>query len=203
MFTPDGSFRTGDMGFMRRLCRYFKITDRKKDMIVVSGLRYFPMRSRDVASMHTEVLSQSCHDRRARIRIRRGGEDLRRAPESTAHRGGVARALQEVPYPVQGAEDHRAPRRSAPEVQHRQDSASTAQGAGALPSIRQPRPKGRTRSSRRSFARCAPSALSTTSRTRARRRTAIEWRGRRCLCRPWRSAPTRIRRAPHPLPSCP
>ncbi|MGE5713252.1 MAG: AMP-binding protein, partial [Betaproteobacteria bacterium] len=41
VFTSDGWFRTGDMGFMDVQGR-FKITDRKKDMIIVSGFKVFP-----------------------------------------------------------------------------------------------------------------------------------------------------------------
>ena len=55
VFTQDGWFRTGDMGFMdSRGC--FKITDRKKDMIVVSGFKVFPNEIEDVVTMHPGVL---------------------------------------------------------------------------------------------------------------------------------------------------
>jgi len=55
VFTPDGWFRTGDMGFMDAR-GYFKITDRKKDMIVVSGFKVFPNEIEDVVMMHPGVL---------------------------------------------------------------------------------------------------------------------------------------------------
>jgi len=55
VFTPDGWFRTGDMGFMDER-GYFKITDRKKDMIVVSGFKVFPNEIEDVVMMHPGVL---------------------------------------------------------------------------------------------------------------------------------------------------
>jgi long-chain acyl-CoA synthetase len=55
VFTRDGWFRTGDMGFMDPL-GYFKITDRKKDMIVVSGFKVFPNEIEDVVMMHSGVL---------------------------------------------------------------------------------------------------------------------------------------------------
>ena len=55
VFTADGWFRTGDMGFMDER-GYFKITDRKKDMIVVSGFKVFPNEIEDVAMMHPGVL---------------------------------------------------------------------------------------------------------------------------------------------------
>jgi len=55
VFTPDGWFRTGDMGFMDANGS-FKITDRKKDMIVVSGFKVFPNEVEDVVMLHPGVL---------------------------------------------------------------------------------------------------------------------------------------------------
>jgi len=55
VFTPDGWLRTGDMGFMDER-GYFRITDRKKDMIVVSGFKVFPNQIEDVVAMHPGVL---------------------------------------------------------------------------------------------------------------------------------------------------
>lgn len=54
-FTADGWFRTGDMGTMDER-GYFKITDRKKDMIVVSGFNVYPNEVEDVVMMHPGVL---------------------------------------------------------------------------------------------------------------------------------------------------
>jgi long-chain acyl-CoA synthetase len=55
VFTPDGWFRTGDMGFMNELGQ-FKITDRKKDMIIVSGFKVFPNEVEDVVMMNPKVM---------------------------------------------------------------------------------------------------------------------------------------------------
>ena len=55
VFTKDGWFRTGDMGFMNELGQ-FKITDRKKDMIIVSGFKVFPNEVEDVVMMHPGVM---------------------------------------------------------------------------------------------------------------------------------------------------
>jgi long-chain acyl-CoA synthetase len=55
VFTPDGWFRTGDMGVMDEEGR-FRITDRKKDMIVVSGFKVFPNEVEDVVMLHPGVL---------------------------------------------------------------------------------------------------------------------------------------------------
>jgi long-chain acyl-CoA synthetase len=55
MFTADGWMRTGDMGVMDAHGG-FRITDRKKDMIVVSGFKVFPNEIEDVLTMHPGVL---------------------------------------------------------------------------------------------------------------------------------------------------
>ena len=54
VFTGDGWLRTGDMGFMDER-GYFKITDRKKDMIVVSGFKVFPNQIEDAVALHPGV----------------------------------------------------------------------------------------------------------------------------------------------------
>jgi len=55
VLTADGWLRTGDMGFMDSR-GYIKITDRKKDMIIVSGFKVFPNEIEDVVMMHPGVL---------------------------------------------------------------------------------------------------------------------------------------------------
>ena len=54
VFTRDGWFRTGDLGYMDER-GYFRITDRKKDMIVVSGFKVFPNQIEDVVALHPGV----------------------------------------------------------------------------------------------------------------------------------------------------
>lgn len=54
-FTKDGWLRTGDMGVMNER-GYFRITDRKKDMIIVSGFKVFPNELEDVVMLHPGVL---------------------------------------------------------------------------------------------------------------------------------------------------
>ena len=49
-FTADGFMRTGDVGIMEPNGR-FKIVDRKKDMIIVSGFNVFPSELENVISM--------------------------------------------------------------------------------------------------------------------------------------------------------
>jgi long-chain acyl-CoA synthetase len=51
----DGWLRTGDMGTMDERGS-FRLTDRKKDMIVVSGFKVFPNEIEDVLAMHPGVL---------------------------------------------------------------------------------------------------------------------------------------------------
>jgi long-chain acyl-CoA synthetase len=53
-FTAEGWLRTGDMGFMDER-GFFRITDRKKDMIVVSGFKVFPNQIEDVVALHPGV----------------------------------------------------------------------------------------------------------------------------------------------------
>jgi len=55
VFTDDGWLRTGDMGVMDDRGSV-RITDRKKDMIVVSGFKVFPNEVEDVVTMHPGVL---------------------------------------------------------------------------------------------------------------------------------------------------
>ena len=54
VFTRDGWLRTGDMGTVDER-GYFRITDRKKDMIVVSGFKVFPNQIEDAVALHPGV----------------------------------------------------------------------------------------------------------------------------------------------------
>lgn len=55
VMTPDGAFRTGDIGLMTPE-GYVKIVDRKKDMILVSGFNVYPNEVEDVIAMMPGVL---------------------------------------------------------------------------------------------------------------------------------------------------
>jgi long-chain acyl-CoA synthetase len=55
VMTPDGFFKSGDMGFMDPN-GYTKIVDRKKDMVLVSGFNVYPNEVEDVISGHPGVL---------------------------------------------------------------------------------------------------------------------------------------------------
>jgi len=66
-FTAGGWLRTGDMGVMDARGS-IRITDRKKDMIVVSGFKVFPNEIEDVLTMHPGVLEAAAigvHDARS------------------------------------------------------------------------------------------------------------------------------------------
>jgi long-chain acyl-CoA synthetase len=55
VMTPDGFFKSGDVGEMDAR-GYIKIVDRKKDMIVVSGFKVFPNEIEGVVASHPGVL---------------------------------------------------------------------------------------------------------------------------------------------------
>lgn len=55
VLTPDGWFKTGDIA-IRRPDGYFKIVDRKKDMILVSGFNVYPNEIEDVVTQHPNIV---------------------------------------------------------------------------------------------------------------------------------------------------
>ena len=55
VMAKDGAFKTGDIGVMDEK-GFFKIVDRKKDMILVSGFNVYPNEIEDVAAMCPGVL---------------------------------------------------------------------------------------------------------------------------------------------------
>jgi long-chain acyl-CoA synthetase len=55
VMTDDGWLRTGDVAIMTE-DGYFKIVDRKKDMILVSGFNVYPNEIEDVVALHPKVL---------------------------------------------------------------------------------------------------------------------------------------------------
>jgi long-chain acyl-CoA synthetase len=55
VMTPDGFFKSGDVGVMDD-AGYVKIVDRKKDMILVSGFNVYPNEIEGVVAMHPGVL---------------------------------------------------------------------------------------------------------------------------------------------------
>ena len=59
VMTPDGYFKTGDIGVMDAR-GYFKIVDRKKDMILVSGFNVFPTELEEVLATLDGVMECAC-----------------------------------------------------------------------------------------------------------------------------------------------
>jgi long-chain acyl-CoA synthetase len=59
VMTPDGFFKSGDVGVMDER-GYVKIVDRKKDMILVSGFNVYPNEIEGVLAMHPGVLECAC-----------------------------------------------------------------------------------------------------------------------------------------------
>ena len=59
VMTADGYFKTGDVGVVDER-GFFKIVDRKKDMILVSGFNVFPTELEDVVSQMPGVMECAC-----------------------------------------------------------------------------------------------------------------------------------------------
>ncbi|MFC0254084.1 long-chain-fatty-acid--CoA ligase [Massilia consociata] len=59
VMTPDGFFKTGDVGIMDEQ-GYTRIVDRKKDMILVSGFNVYPNEIEGVVAAHPGVLEVAC-----------------------------------------------------------------------------------------------------------------------------------------------
>jgi len=59
VMTPDGYFKSGDVGIMDER-GFFKIVDRKKDMILVSGFNVYPTELEDVVSQMPGVMECAC-----------------------------------------------------------------------------------------------------------------------------------------------
>jgi len=59
VMTPDGFFKSGDVGVMDER-GYVKIVDRKKDMILVSGFNVYPNELEGVIAMHPGVMECAC-----------------------------------------------------------------------------------------------------------------------------------------------
>jgi long-chain acyl-CoA synthetase len=59
VMTPDGYFKSGDVGVMDAQ-GYLKIVDRKKDMVLVSGFNVYPNEVEGVVASHPGVLECAC-----------------------------------------------------------------------------------------------------------------------------------------------
>ncbi len=59
VMTADGWLKTGDVGVVSE-DGYFKIVDRKKDMIIVSGFNVYPNEVEEIVVMHPKVMEAAC-----------------------------------------------------------------------------------------------------------------------------------------------
>ena len=86
VMTPDGFFKSGDIGIMDER-GYTRIVDRKKDMIIVSGFNVYPNEIEAVIATHPGR-ARVRGDRRGRRALRRGRQGVRGAQGPVAHRSG-------------------------------------------------------------------------------------------------------------------
>ena len=121
VMTPDGFFKSGDVGIMDER-GYIRIVDRKKDMILVSGFNVYP---NEIEQRHHVAPRRRRVRRggRARRALRRGGQGVRRAQGPHAHGRAAHGVLPRELHGLQETEVHRVPRRAA-EEQRRQDPAA-------------------------------------------------------------------------------
>ena len=102
VMTADGYFKTGDIGMVDER-GYFKIVDRKKDMILVCGFNVYPNEVEDVVAQ-MPGRARMRRGRRARREDRRGreaGDRARRIRTLTEAAG--ARVLPRQPHRLQAA----------------------------------------------------------------------------------------------------
>ncbi len=59
VMTADGYFKTGDVGVVDER-GFFKIVDRKKDMILVSGFNVYPTELEDVVTQMDGIMECAC-----------------------------------------------------------------------------------------------------------------------------------------------
>ena len=120
VMTADGFFRSGDIGVVDER-GYFRIVDRKKDMILVSGFNVYPNEVEDVVTQMPGILECAA----VGVPDAKAGEAVKlvivqQGPDR--HRGRRARLLRGQPHRLQAAEDRRVPNRPAEDA-GRQDPA--------------------------------------------------------------------------------
>ena len=111
VMTADGFFRTGDIGTVDER-GYFRIVDRKKDMILVSGFNVYPERGRDVVSRSCPA----CWAPPSASRTPRpaGGQARHRAHNPALSREAEVRPLRNQPHRLQAAQDRPSSAPSCP-----------------------------------------------------------------------------------------
>ena len=121
VMTADGFFKSGDIGVMDER-GYFKIVDRKKDMILVSGFNVYPERDRGRRRAAIPACSSAPRSAcRTRSPARRSSCSSCGSDPSLTE-ADAARPTAQATHRLQAAEVRRVPRRAA-EDQRRQDPA--------------------------------------------------------------------------------
>ena len=129
VMTADGFFRSGDIGVVDER-GYFRIVDRKKDMILVSGFNVYPNEVEDVVTQMPGVLECAAIG----VPDAKAGEAVKLVivqQRPRGHGGRRAGLLRGQPDRLQAAEDRRVPHRAA-EVAGRQDPAPRAARQSSL-----------------------------------------------------------------------
>ena len=111
VMTADGFFRSGDIGVVDER-GYFRIVDRKKDMILVSGFNVYPNEVEDVVTQMPGILECAA----VGIPDEKAGEAVKLVivrKDPARHRGRRARLLRGQPHRLQAAEGGRVPQRPA------------------------------------------------------------------------------------------
>ena len=165
VMTPDGFFKSGDIGVMDER-GYVKIVDRKKDMIIVSGFKVFPNEIEDVVASHPGVLECAA----VGVPDEKSGEAVmlfvvRRDKALTKE--ALAADLRQGADRLQAAQVHRVPRRPA-EDQRRQDPAPRAAGRRAEEGGLTATSTWRSALPRQAFAEGAPMRSAAVRRRRGR-----------------------------------
>ena len=111
VMTADGYFKTGDVGVMDER-GYFKIVDRKKDMILVSGFNVYPTELEDVVAQMEGIMECAC----VGVPDAKTGEAVKlvivkKDPNVTGATGACL--LQGKPDRLQAAQGDRVPHRVA------------------------------------------------------------------------------------------
>ena len=145
----DGWLRTGDIGHMDGN-GWFTITDRKKDMILVSGFNVYPNEVESVVATLPGVLECGV----VGVPDAKTGEAVkvvvvRKDPGLTAETRD--RALQGAPHRLQGPASRGVPRRHAEDADRQDPQAGVArraQGVGGIPALDPGKKAARVDSSR-------------------------------------------------------
>ena len=148
VMTPDGFFKTGDIGVVDER-GYFKIVDRKKDMILVSGFNVYPNEVEDVVAQMAGVLECAA----VGVPDEKTGEAVKlvivkKDPSLTEADG--ARLLRGQPHRLQAAQGGRVPHRAAEDAGRQDPAPRTARQELSAVGLQRAAPRCAIRPSRSS-----------------------------------------------------